>query len=78
MRIHLPVFQTFVQIFNEHNSFKAVYMIYCYNDKSFTSSYEPGHYGYKRVDGQYHGSRDIQRFIKRRPIKETPKKDKEQ
>ncbi len=65
MRIHLPIFQTFVQIFNEHNSFKAIYMIYCLKNKSKTAGYEPGHYGYTRDEGQYYSSRDIQKFIKR-------------
>ena len=65
MRIHLPVFQTFVQIFSKHNSLKDIYTNYCYKDKGWESSYEPGHYGYSRGNGQYHGSKGIQKFIKR-------------
>ena len=65
MRIKITGFQTFVQIFNKHNSFKDVYITYCYENKGFESCYEPGHYGYTRDEGQYYSSRDIQRFIRR-------------
>lgn len=65
MRILETFNLSFVQMLNEHDMFKDIHIIYCYNGKSVTANYESGQYGYTRSEDPYYSSRDIQILIKR-------------